>query len=283
MAKMLKKFKPTSPGVRFKETISRVHLYKKRPLRSLVTQAVQKTGGRNANGRITVRHRGGGHKRLYRIIDFLRQKNNIPAKVERLEYDPNRTANIALLLYSDGERSYIIAPKGLKPGDIVQSGDDAPIKTGNALPLKKIPVGSILHCIELKPGKGAQLARSAGASVQLLAKEAGYALLKLKSGEIRKVILDCYAVIGEVGNSENILRSLGKAGAKRWEGRRPTVRGVAMNPVDHPHGGGEGKTSGGRHPVTPWGQPTKGYKTRNNKRTAVWIAASRHKHKNKQK
>lgn len=278
-ANTLKKFKPTSPGVRFRETLNRSELHKKSPHKPLLSGLLKKAGGRNNTGRITVRHQGGGHKQQYRLIDFLRTKDNIPAKVERLEYDPNRTANIALILYADGERSYIIAPRNLQVGDVVQSGPDAPIKVGNALPLKKIPVGTNIHCVELKISKGAQIARSAGSSVQLLAKEAGYALLKLKSGETRKVILDCRATIGEVGNSEHNLRSLGKAGAKRWAGKRPTVRGVAMNPVDHPHGGGEGKTSGGRHPVTPWGQPTKGYKTRNKKRTDAFILSSRHRDK----
>lgn len=273
----LKKFKPTSPGMRFKKSLNRSNVSKDKANKSLLSGLLAKRGGRNNLGRITVRHQGGGHKRKYRIIDFLRNKDNIPAKVEKIEYDPNRTANIALLLYADGERTYIIAPKDLKVGETVQSGSDAPIKIGNCLPLKKIPVGANIHCVELKKDKGAQLARSAGSSVQLLAKEAGYALLKLKSGETRKVILDCRATIGEVGNSDHNLRALGKAGAKRWLGKRPTVRGVAMNPVDHPHGGGEGKTSGGRHPVTPWGQPTKGYKTRNKKRTDVFILSSRHR------
>jgi large subunit ribosomal protein L2 len=277
--KSLKQFKPTSAGVRFKKTLSRSGLSKKNAHKSLLGGLLSKKGGRNNTGRITVRHQGGGHKRKYRLIDFLRCKDDVPAKVEQIEYDPNRSANIALLLYADGERSYIIAPKDLHVGDTVQSGSAAPIKVGNSLPLKKIPIGANIHCIELKKDKGAQLARSAGASVQLLAKEAGYALLKLKSGETRKVILDCRATIGEVGNSDHNLRSLGKAGAKRWQGKRPTVRGVAMNPVDHPHGGGEGKTSGGRHPVTPWGQPTKGYKTRNKKRTDVFILSSRHREK----
>jgi len=277
--KTLKQFKPTSAGVRFKKTLNRNGLSKNKARKSLLTGLLKKKGGRNNTGRITVRHQGGGHKRKYRLIDFLRCKDNIPAKVEQLEYDPNRSANVALLVYADGERSYIIAPKDLKVGDVVQSGSDAPIKIGNTLPLKKIPIGTNIHCVEMKKEKGAQLARSAGASVQLLAKESGYALLKLKSGETRKVILDCRATIGEVGNSDHNLRSLGKAGAKRWQGKRPTVRGVAMNPVDHPHGGGEGKTSGGRHPVTPWGQPTKGYKTRNKKRTDVFILSSRHREK----
>jgi large subunit ribosomal protein L2 len=224
-----------------------------------------------------VRHVGGGHKQRYRVIDFRRNKDGIPAKVERLEYDPNRTAYIALVCYADGERRYIIAPKALKAGDVVQSGDDAPIKVGNTLPLRNIPLGSVVHGVELKPGKGAQVARSAGTSVQLVAREGAYATLRLRSGEMRKVPSDCRATLGEVSNSEHSLRSLGKAGAKRWRGVRPTVRGVAMNPVDHPHGGGEGRTSGGRHPVSPWGTPTKGYKTRSNKRTDNMIVRRRNK------
>ncbi len=236
-----------------------------------------KSGGRNNNGRITTRHVGGGHKQRYRKIDFKRNKDGVAAIVERLEYDPNRTAHIALLLYSDGERRYIIAPKGLKAGDQVMSGTEAPIKPGNCLPLRNIPVGTVVHCIEMKPGKGAQLARSAGAAVQLLAREGAYATLRLRSGEMRKVLAECRAVIGEVGNAEHNLRKLGKAGASRWRGVKPTVRGVAMNPVDHPHGGGEGRTSGGRHPVTPWGVPTKGYKTRKNKRTNKLIVRRRNK------
>ncbi len=218
---------------------------------------------------------GGGHAKKYRIIDFKRNKDSIPATVERIEYDPNRSANIALLVYADGERRYIIAPKGLKAGDKVMSGVEAPIKTGNTLSLRDIPQGTIVHCVEMKPGKGAQLARSAGASVQVIAREGAYATLRLRSGERRKVLLDCKATVGEVGNGEHSLRSLGKAGAKRWRGVRPTVRGVAMNPVDHPHGGGEGRTSGGRHPVSPWGTPTKGYKTRSNRRTDRFIVSRR--------
>jgi large subunit ribosomal protein L2 len=236
-----------------------------------------KNGGRNNNGRITTRHIGGGHKQHYRVIDFKRNKDAIPATIERLEYDPNRTANIALLLYADGERRYIIAPKGVKAGDAIQSGDAAPIKAGNTLPLRNIPVGSVVHCIELKPGKGAQIARSAGTSAQLVAREGTYVTLRLRSGEMRKVLSECRATLGEVSNSEHSLRKLGKAGAARWRGVRPTVRGVAMNPVDHPHGGGEGRTSGGRHPVSPWGTPTKGYKTRKNKRTDKLIVRRRGK------
>ena len=233
------------------------------------------SGGRNHHGRITTRHIGGGHKQHYRIVDFKRDKEGIPARVERIEYDPNRTANIALLCYVDGERRYIVAPKGISIGDQLISGTDVPIKVGNTLPLRNMPIGALVHCIEMKPGKGAQIARSAGASCQLVAREQGYATLRLRSGEMRKIPADCRATIGEVGNSEHSLRKLGKAGAKRWLGIRPTVRGVVMNPVDHPHGGGEGKTSGGRHPVTPWGVPTKGYKTRKNKRTTQFIVRRR--------
>ena len=240
-------------------------------------KACRKSGGRNNKGRITTRHVGGGHKRRYRIIDFKRDKDGIAAVVERLEYDPNRTANIALIKYADGERRYIIAPKGVKAGDPLMSGREAPIKAGNCLPLANIPVGSTVHCIELKPAGGAQMARSAGAAVQLVAREGMYATLRLRSGEMRRVMSDCRATIGEVGNAEHALRKLGKAGAKRWRGVRPTVRGVAMNPVDHPHGGGEGRTSGGRHPVSPWGTPTKGYKTRSNKRTDNMIVRRRSK------
>jgi large subunit ribosomal protein L2 len=234
-----------------------------------------KTGGRNNTGRITTRHRGGGHKQHYRVIDFKRDKDGIVGRVERIEYDPNRSAHIALVLYSDGERRYIIAPKGLRAGEQVISGREAAIKAGNCLPLRNIPMGSIVHCVEMKPGKGAQLARSAGAAVQLVAREGQYATLRLRSGEMRKVPSRCRATIGEVSNSEHNLEKLGKAGAKRWRGVRPTVRGVAMNPVDHPHGGGEGRTSGGRHPVTPWGVPTKGYKTRKNRTTDKFIVRKR--------
>jgi large subunit ribosomal protein L2 len=234
-----------------------------------------KSGGRNNTGRITTRHRGGGHKQHYRVIDFKRDKDGIAGRIERIEYDPNRTAHIALVLYKDGERRYIIAPKGLRSGDKVVSGREAAIKPGNCLPLRNIPMGSVVHCVEMKPGKGAQLARSAGASVQLIAREGQYATLRLRSGEMRKVPSRCKATIGEVSNSEHNLEKLGKAGAKRWRGVRPTVRGVAMNPVDHPHGGGEGRTSGGRHPVTPWGVPTKGYKTRKNKNSDKYIVRKR--------
>jgi large subunit ribosomal protein L2 len=270
------KRKPTSAGRRHVINVVGEGLHKGAPHKSLLEKK-SKSGGRNNNGRITTRHIGGGHKQHYRVIDFKRTKDGIPAEVERLEYDPNRTAHIALLKYTDGERRYIIAPKGIAAGDKVQSGDIAPIKVGNALPLRNIPVGSIVHCIELKPGKGAQMARSAGAAVQLVAREGRHATLRLRSGEMRKVLADCRATLGEVSNSEHSLRKLGKAGAARWRGVRPTVRGVAMNPVDHPHGGGEGRTSGGRHPVSPWGTPTKGYKTRKNKRTDDLIIRRRGK------
>ena len=268
------KAKPTSPGRRFVLSVVDPSLHKGGPHKPLLG-SLSKSGGRNNHGRITTRHRGGGHKRHYRCIDFKRTKDGVPATVERLEYDPNRTANIALLKYADGERRYIIAPKGLAAGDGVLSGANAPIRPGNAMLLRSIPVGSVVHCVELKPGKGAQLARSAGASVQLVAREGAYATLRLRSGEMRRVLAECRATVGEVGNSEHNLRSLGKAGAKRWRGVRPTVRGVAMNPVDHPHGGGEGKSSGGRHPVSPWGVPTKGHKTRKNKRTDKLILRRR--------
>ncbi len=260
------KTKPTSAGRRFVVKVVEPDLYKGGPQEALVEKKT-KSGGRNNKGRITSRHRGGGHKQRYRVVDFKRNKTGVAAKVERLEYDPNRTAYIALLLYADGERNYIIAPKGLRAGAIVQSGEDVPISVGNCLPLRNIPVGSIVHCIEMKPGKGAQMARAAGAAAQVIAREGAFATLRLRSGEIRKVHSECRAVIGEAGNSSNNLRKLGKAGATRWRGVRPTVRGVVMNPVDHPHGGGEGRTSGGRHPVSPWGMPTKGHRTRTNKRT----------------
>ncbi len=270
------KTKPTSPGRRFVTKVVHPDLHKGEAYKPLL-KSLSKTGGRNNMGRITTRHRGGGHARRYRIIDMKRIKDGIPAKVERLEYDPNRSANIALLLYADGERRYIIAPASLKKDDKLFSGVDAPIKMGNCLPLTHIPVGTVVHCVELYPAGGAKLARSAGTSVQLVAREGAYATLRLRSGEMRKVLSRCRATIGEVSNSEHNLRSLGKAGASRWRGIRPTVRGVVMNPVDHPHGGGEGKTSGGRHPVSPWGQPTKGYKTRRNKRTNKLIVRKRGK------
>ena len=270
------KTKPTSAGRRHVVKVSGAELHKGKPLAALVEKK-SKTGGRNNNGRITTRHIGGGHKQHYRLVDFRRNKDGIPAVVERLEYDPNRSAHIALLKYADGERTYIIAPKGVVAGDKLVSGADADIKVGNTLPIRNVPVGSVIHCIELKPGKGAQIARSAGTSAQLVAREGAYATLRLRSGEMRKVLVDCRATLGEVSNSEHSLRQLGKAGAKRWKGVRPTVRGVAMNPVDHPHGGGEGRTSGRRHPVTPWGVPTKGYKTRKNKRTNKLIVRRRSK------
>jgi len=270
------KSKPTSAGRRFVVKVVEPELHKGKPFAALVEKK-SRTGGRNNSGRITTRHRGGGHKQHYRVIDFKRNKDGIPAKVERLEYDPNRSAHIALLLYGDGERRYIVAPQGVKAGDSLMSGQDAPIKQGNCLPLRNIPVGTTVHAVELKPGKGAQIARSAGASVQLVAREGAYATLRLRSGEMRKVLAECRASIGVVSNTEHNLRKLGKAGAVRWRGVRPTVRGVAMNPVDHPHGGGEGRTSGGRHPVTPWGVPTKGYKTRKNKRTDNMIVRRRNK------
>lgn len=268
------KAKPTSPGRRAVVRVVTPNLYKGEPHAPLLEKK-SKQGGRNNNGHITVRHQGGGHRQHYRLIDFKRDKDGIAGEVERIEYDPNRTAHIALIKYPDGERRYIIAPKGLNAGDSIQSGNEAAIKPGNSLPLMNIPVGTILHCVELRPGKGAQMARSAGASIQYVAREGEYATLRLRSGEMRKVHLHCRATIGEVGNNEHNLRSYGKAGAMRWRGIRPTVRGVVMNPVDHPHGGGEGKTSGGRHPVSPWGTPAKGYKTRQNKRTDGMIIRRR--------
>ena len=268
------KTKPTSPGRRFVVKVVDPTLHKGTPYKPLVEKQ-SGTGGRNGAGRITTRHRGGGHKQHYRRIDFRRDKDGIKATVARLEYDPNRTANIALLKYADGEYRYIVAPRDVAVGDELRSGSTAPIRPGNAMPLRNVPVGSIIHCVELKPGKGAQLARSAGASCQLVAREDAYATLRLRSGEMRRVHAECRATLGEVGNSEHSLRSLGKAGAKRWRGVRPTVRGVAMNPVDHPHGGGEGKSSGGRHPVSPTGVPTKGFKTRKNKRTDKLIVRRR--------
>ncbi|KPK57006.1 MAG: 50S ribosomal protein L2 [Gammaproteobacteria bacterium] len=272
----LQKTKPTSAGRRFVVRVKKAGLHKGKPVDALVSKK-SKSGGRNNAGRITTRHRGGGHKQRYRVVDFRRNKDGVPGRVERIEYDPNRSADLALVLYADGERRYIIAPKGLKAGDPLMSGSEAPIKPGNCLPLRNIPVGTVVHCIELKPGKGAQMARSAGTSAQVAAREGIHATLKLRSGEMRRVHVDCRATVGEVGNDEHSLRKLGKAGAKRWRGVRPTVRGVAMNPVDHPHGGGEGRTSGGRHPVTPWGSPTKGYKTRNNKRTDGQIVRRRNR------
>lgn len=264
------KLSPTSPGQRFRIKVVNNDLHKGKPCSSLVAKK-SKTGGRNNQGRITCRHIGGGHRQKYRLVDFKRNKDGISAKVERIEYDPNRSAHIALLLYADGERRYIIAPQGLKAGDEVISGNEAQIKVGNCLPLNNIPVGTVVHCIEMQPSGGAKIARSAGTSVQLIAREGMYATIRLKSGEMRKVLSECRAVIGEVSNSEHNLLCLGKAGATRHRGTRPTVRGTAMNPIDHPHGGGEGRTKGGRHPVSPWGVPTKGYKTRRNKRTEKFI------------
>lgn len=268
------KTNPTSPGRRFVVKVVSPELHKGAPHEPLLDKKTR-TGGRNNAGRISVRHHGGGHKQRYRIIDFKRGKTGVPAVVERLEYDPNRTAHIALLKYADGDRTYIIAPKGLKAGAVVIASEDAPISAGNCLPLRNVPLGTQVHCIEMRPGKGAQMARAAGASAQLIARDGGYATLRLRSGEMRKVSAECRAVVGEVGNNEHSLRKLGKAGASRWRGVRPTVRGVVMNPVDHPHGGGEGRTSGGRHPVTPWGVPTKGHKTRSNKRTDKMIVRRR--------
>ena len=268
------KCKPTSPGRRFVVKVVNPDLHKGEPYKPLV-EAQHRHGGRNSKGRITTRHIGGGHKQKYRLIDFKRDKDSISAVVERLEYDPNRTANLALLKYADGERRYIIAPRNVSAGDELYSGNDAPIRPGNCLPLRNMQMGSDVHGIEMKPGKGAQIARSAGTSAQLIAREGAYVTIRLRSGETRRVRADCRATLGEVSNSEHNLRSLGKAGASRWRGVRPTVRGVVMNPVDHPHGGGEGKSSGGRHPVTPWGVPTKGHKTRSNKRTDNMIVRRR--------
>ncbi len=269
------KVKPTSPGRRSVVKVVNPNLHKGKPHTALLEPKSNKAG-RNNTGRITTRHQGGGHKQHYRVVDFKRDKDGVPAKVERLEYDPNRSANLALLCYADGERRYIIATKGMVAGTQLVSGSEAPIKSGNALPLRNIPVGTTVHCVEMMPGKGAQIARAAGTSVQLLAREGSYAQLRLRSGEIRKVNVDCRATIGEVGNEEHSLRSIGKAGAKRWRGIRPTVRGVAMNPIDHPHGGGEGKTAAGRDPVSPWGTLTKGYRTRRNKRTSGMIVQRRY-------
>ena len=274
----LHKAKPTSPGRRFTVAVKTPGLHKGKPHAALLEKK-SKSGGRNNNGRITVRHHGGGHKQHYRVVDFKRNKDGIPGVVERLEYDPNRSAHLALIKYNDGERRYIIAPKGVEVGTPIISGEEAPIKSGNCLPIRSIPVGTLIHCLEMKPGKGAQLIRSAGGSAQLAAREGAYATVRLRSGEMRKIHIDCRATVGEVGHGEHNLRKLGKAGAKRWRGVRPTVRGVAMNPVDHPHGGGEGRTSGGRHPVSPWGTPTKGYKTRSNKRTDNMIVRRRNKRK----
>ena len=272
----IKTYRPTSAAIRFRTTLDNSELSKERPLKRLSAYK-QRISGRNNKGHLTIRHRGGGHRKLYRMIDFRRDKRDIPARVASLEYDPNRSARIALLVYVDGDKRYILAPNGLAVGATVVAGEGSDILVGNALPLKNIPLGTMVHNIELKKGKGGQMARAAGVAAQLLAKEAGYAQIKMPSGETRKVHLDCYATIGQVGNLDHENVSIGKAGRTRWMGIRPTVRGVVMNPIDHPHGGGEGKTSGGRHPVSPWGQPTKGYKTRNNKRTQRFIIKRREK------
>jgi large subunit ribosomal protein L2 len=272
----IKTFRPVTPSRRFTTVTVRSGLSKSGPEKSLL-EPKQRTGGRNSTGRVTSRFIGGGAKQAYRVVDFKRDKQGIPAVVASIEYDPNRSANIALLNYADGEKRYILAPDGLKVGQKVTSGPQADILTGNALPLKNVPAGTVVHNIELRPGKGGQMARSAGSQAQLISKEGGMALLKLPSGEVRRVQLDCYATIGQVGNLDHENVSLGKAGRKRWLGKMPHNRGVSMNPVDHPHGGGEGKTSGGRHPVTPWGQPTRGFKTRNNKRTDKWIVTRKSK------
>jgi large subunit ribosomal protein L2 len=270
----LMKVKPTSPGRRSLVKVVTPELHKGQPYWPLVERQA-KNSGRNNQGRVTMRHQGGGHKQHYRVVDFRRDKDGIQATVERIDYDPNRSAHLALLLYTDGERRYIIAPKGMTAGTQLVSGSEAPIKSGNALPLRNIPVGTTVHCIEMLPGKGAQLARSAGSGAQLLAREGSYAQLRLRSGEIRKVHVDCRATIGEVGHEDHNLESIGKAGRKRWRGIRPTVRGVAMNPIDHPHGGGEGRTASAQPPVSPWGVQSKGFKTRRNKRTQVMIVRDR--------
>jgi large subunit ribosomal protein L2 len=268
------KMKPTSPGRRAVVKVTRDHLYKGEAYAPLLEPQFQKAG-RNNNGHITTRHKGGGHKHHYRVVDFRRDKDGIAAKVERVEYDPNRTAHIALLCYADGERRYIIAPRGVEVGATLMSGAESPIRVGNTLPIRNIPVGSTIHCIELQIGKGAQIARSAGASAVLMAREGTYAQVRMRSGEVRKIHVDCRATIGEVSNTEHNLRQLGKAGVKRWMGIRPTVRGTAMNPIDHPHGGGEGRTGEGMAPVDPWGNLTKGYRTRNNRRTQGMIVSRR--------
>ncbi len=271
------KMKPTSPGRRHQVRVVNKGLFKGKPHKALLEKK-SKSGGRNNNGRITTRHIGGGHKQHYRIVDFKRNaKDGIPAVVENIQYDPNRTANIALLKYADGERVYIIAPRDLKEGDAISTGAEADISIGNALPMNKIPVGTVIHCVEMKPGKGAQIARSAGTSAQIVARDGRYVTLRLRSGEMRKLLSECRAAVGTVSNPEHSLIKLGKAGASRHRGIRPTVRGVCMNPVDHPHGGGEGRTAGGRHPVSPWGTPAKGFKTRSNKRTDKMIVRRRSK------
>ena len=272
----IKSYRPTTPTRRFQTSVSRADITKQHPEKSLL-ESKKGTGGRNSTGRVTSRFIGGGHKQAYRVVDFKRDKQGVPAVVAAIEYDPNRSARLALLHYKDGEKRYIIQPDGLKVGMTVSSGPAADILVGNALPLKNMPAGTVVHNIELRPGKGAQMARSAGTQAQLVNKEGEIALLKLPSGEIRRVPLDCMATVGQVGNVDHENISLGKAGRKRWLGKMPHNRGVSMNPVDHPHGGGEGKTSGGRHPVTPWGQPTRGFKTRNNKRTNKWIVTRKSK------
>ena len=274
----LKSYKPTTPGQRGLVLIDRSELYKGRPVKSL-TEGLTRNGGRNNTGRITMRRQGGGTKRLYRIVDFKRRKFDVEATVERIEYDPNRTAFIALVRYEDGEQAYILAPQRLGVGDKVVSGERVDVKPGNAMPFASMPVGTIVHNVELKPGKGGQIARSAGAYAQFVGRDGGYAQLRLSSGELRRVRQECMATIGAVSNPDNSNQNLGKAGRRRWMGKRPSVRGVAMNPIDHPHGGGEGRTSGGRHPVTPWGKPTKGAKTRKNKSTDKYILRSRHARK----
>ncbi|MBL4786199.1 MAG: 50S ribosomal protein L2 [Cohaesibacteraceae bacterium] len=274
----LKHFNPTTPGQRQLVIVDRSGLYKGKPVKKL-TEGLSKSGGRNNRGRITARRRGGGHKRTYRIIDFRRNKQDVPATVERIEYDPNRTAYIALITYQDGEQAYILAPQRLQAGDTVVSSNSADVKPGNAMPLANMPVGTIIHNVEMKPGKGGQIARSAGSYAQLVGRDQAYAIVRLKSGEQRLILATCMASVGAVSNPDNSNIKLGKAGRSRWMGRRPSVRGVAMNPVDHPHGGGEGRTSGGRHPVTPWGKPTKGKRTRSNKATDKFILRSRHARK----
>ena len=274
----IKSYRPITPTLRFQTKLVNDDITTDKPYKPLLA-VKQRTGGRNNTGKLSIRHQGGGHKQKLRIIDFKRDKYGIPGTVATIEYDPNRSSRIALIAYADGEKRYILQPVGLKVGQKVMSGSEADILVGNALPLRNIPAGTTVHNIELRPGKGGQMARSAGAQVQLVAKEGDYALLKLPSGETRRVLVDCMATVGQVGNTDHENVSIGKAGRNRWKGIRPANRGVSMNPVDHPHGGGEGKTSGGRHPVTPWGQPTRGYKTRNNKRTDVFIVQRRNKGK----
>ena len=274
----LKKYNPTTPSQRQLVLVDRSHLWKGKPVKGL-TEGLSKSGGRNNQGRISMWHRGGGHKRSYRVVDFKRTKRGVPAIVERLEYDPNRTAFIALIKYEDGELSYILAPQRLAPGDTVIADETADVKPGNAMPLASMPIGTIVHNVEMKPGKGGQIARAAGTYVQLVGRDAGYAILKLKSGETRMLSAECMATVCAVSNPDNSNVSFGKAGRMRWKGRKPVVRGVAMNPVDHPHGGGEGRTSGGRHPVTPWGKSTKGKRTRSNKESNKFILRSRHQKK----